>query len=130
MTPGFVQIVTFPKHSIEFIEQERNSFVTFVALNHRVHVGTIDFDVSLGLESGGDFFLGVALQLHTDAHDALLVTKQSFGFLPHKRLERRREVEVDAGYDQFVVILSVHDAAFCLGFSEPGQTTTQTEICP
>jgi len=91
--------------------------VAFITLDGRVQVRTVDFDMTLRLESRADFLLGIAFKFHADAHDALLVTKQSFGFLPHKRLERRCEVEVDAGDDQFVVILSVHDAALCLGFS-------------
>ena len=97
--------------------------MAFVTLHDRVEIRTVNFNVTLGLEPGCDLFFRVALEFHTDAHDALLVTKQSFGFLPHKRLERRCEVEVDAGDDQFVVVLSVHDAALWLGFSEPGQTT-------
>jgi short-subunit dehydrogenase len=91
--------------------------VAFVCLHCRVHIGPVDFDVTLGLEPVCDRLAGVAFEFYADAHDALLVTKQSVGFLLHKRLKRRGEVEVDAGDDQFVVILSVHDAALWLGFS-------------
>lgn len=112
-----MEVVTLSEHSIKFIDEERNGLVAFVALDRGVHVRAVDLDMALGLEARANFFLGVALKFHADAHDALLVTKQSLSFLPHKRLERRCEVEVDAGDDQFVVILAVHDAALCLGFS-------------
>ena len=50
-----------------------------------------------------------------DADDALLVTKQSISFFTHENFERRGQLEVNAGDDQFVVVLSVHVSGFSLG---------------
>ena len=52
----------------------------------------------------------VAFQLHADAYDALLVSKQSLHFFTYERFEGRGEFEVNTGNDQFVlVVLAVHD---------------------
>jgi hypothetical protein len=117
MASDFFEVMTFAEHAIEFVDEQRNRLVTFVRLDDGVHIGTVDGNMTLGLESGGDGFLTVELQFYADPHDAVLVTKQSIGFLLHKHLKGWGEVEVDAGDDQFVVVLSVHDAALCLGFS-------------
>jgi hypothetical protein len=72
----------------------------------------MDLDVALGRELHADRGVTVAFQLHAEAHDAFLVAKQSLGFLAHVRLEGRGEFEVNAGYDQFVVVLAVHISAY------------------
>lgn len=75
----------------------------------------MDLDVAFGGELRAYFCGAVALQFHADANNAFLVAKQSFGFLADERLERRGQVEVNAGYDQFVVVLAVHVSPCCFG---------------
>lgn len=118
-----VEVMPLAEHAVEFVDEERDGLVAFVGLDHGVHVGPLDFDVTLGLEPVGDRLVAVALQFHADAHDAVLVTKQSFRFLSNKRFKGRGEFEVNSGDDEFVAVLSVHDTSLCLGFTEPAQTT-------
>ena len=103
------------EHAVEFVDEQRHGFVAFVGSDGRVHVGTVDRDVALGLEARADGFLGVAFELDADAHDAFFMTKQSFRFLLHESLERRSQLEMDAGNDQFMLILSVHISAYVFG---------------
>lgn len=103
------------EHAVELVDQHRNGFVTLVGLDGGVQIGPMDLDVALGLELDAARERAIALQFHADAHDALLVAKQSIGFLADERLQRRGQVEVDARYDQFVVILAVHVSACCFG---------------
>ena len=80
----------------------------FVSFDGGIHIGPVDLDVALRLELGADRYRPIAFQFHADAHDALLVSKQSLGFFPDERLERRGQFKVDAGDDQFVLVLAVH----------------------
>ncbi len=93
---GFSQVVTFAEHAVEFVDEEGDGLVALVGLNGGVHVGAVDFDVAFGFEPVGDGFVAVAFQLHADSHDAILVTKQSLGFLSHERFKGRSEVEMNA----------------------------------
>lgn len=102
------------KHTVEFVDEQGHGFVAFVGRYARVHVGTVDRDVALGLEARADGLLGVAFELNADAHDAFFMTKQSFRFLLHENLERRSQLEMDAGNDQFMLVLSVHISAYVL----------------
>ena len=43
------------------------------------------------------------------------MTEQAVGFLTNEVLEGRSQFEVNAGHNQFLVVLSVHDAAIVLG---------------
>jgi len=88
--------------------------VAFVRLDRGVHVGAVDRDMALGFEARADGFLRVALEFNADAHDALLVAEQSTGFFLDECFERRSQLKVDAGDDQFVVVLSVHVSAYVL----------------
>jgi len=96
MTASFAQVMAFAEHAVEFVDEERDGFVALVGLNSGVHVGAVDFDVAFGLEPVGDGFVAVAFQLHADPHDAVLVTKQSLGFLSHERFKGRSELEMNA----------------------------------
>ena len=91
-----MHLVASLQHAVEFVDEERDGFVAFVRLHGRIHIGALDFDVPLGLELHAGGGIAVAFQLHADAHDALLVAKQSFGFLADERLQRRREFEMNA----------------------------------
>ena len=66
-------------------------------------------NVAFGFEARADVFFGVAFQLNADAHDAFFMTKQSFRFLLHKGLERRSQLEMNAGDDELVGIWAVHN---------------------
>lgn len=112
---GFVQIMPFSQHAVEFVDEQGDGFVAFIRLDGGIHVRALNDDAALGLEPGGDTFLGIALQLHTNAHDALVVAKQSVGFFTDKGFQGRGQIEVNAGYDQFVIVLAVHVSALCLG---------------
>jgi hypothetical protein len=110
-----MELVASLEHTVEFVDQHGNGFVTFVRLHDGVHVGPVDLNVAFGLELHAHGGIAVTLQLNADTHDALLVAKQSLGFLVDERLERRRQFEVDAGDDYFVVVLAVHVSAYGLG---------------
>lgn len=117
-----VHLVPSLQHAVEFVDQQGNRFVTFVRLHGRIHVGALNLDVPLGRELHADRTVAIALQFHADAHDALLVTKQSFGFLADERLQRRGQFEMDAGYDQFVFVLAVHVSAYGFGLNDKAGT--------
>ena len=102
------------EHAIQFVDEERHGFMAFVRPDCGVHIRTVDRNVALGLEARADGFFGVAFELNADAHDAFFMTKQSFCFLLHKGLERRSQLEMDAGNDQFMLVLSVHISAYVL----------------
>jgi hypothetical protein len=57
--------------------------------------------MALGGEAVTDGLLRITLQLYADPDDPLLVPEKSLGFLPDKRLQGRREFEMNAGNDQF-----------------------------
>lgn len=114
MAFGAFQLVTTGKHTVEFIDEHRDGLVAFVGFDGGVHIGAVDGDVALGFEAGADGFLRVALQFNADAHDAFLVAKQSFGFFADKGFERRSQLEMNAGDDEFVGILAVHNPAYVL----------------
>lgn len=94
-----VQLVASLQHAIEFVDQHGNRLVTFVGLNGCVHVRSLYRDMTLGLELDADCRIAIALQFHAHPDDALLVAKQSLGFLTDERLQGRCQFEVDAGYD-------------------------------
>ena len=110
-----LQLMTAREHAIEFVDEHGDGFVALVGFDGGVHVRAVDDHVALGLEPSGGRLIAVALQFHADAHDALLVSKQSLGFLADKRLEGRSQFEMDARDDQFVVVLAVHVSAYGLG---------------
>jgi hypothetical protein len=114
MAFGALQLMAAVQHAVEFVDEHRDGLVTFVGFDAGVHVGAVDGDVPFGLEARANVFFGVAFQLNADAHDALLVAKQSFGFLSHKRFERGGQLEMNAGDDQFVGVLAVHITAYGL----------------
>lgn len=60
--------------------------------------------MAFGGEPVGDVLLGVALQFHTHTDDALLVAEEPVRLVVDELLQRGSEIEVDAGYDQVVVI--------------------------
>lgn len=107
--PGFVGFGALVEHSVEFVDQERNCLVALVRRYRRVHVRTVDFNVTLCGEPIAYRLLGVAFQFHPEPDDPFLVAKQSFGFLAHERLQGRRQWEVDAGYDEFGgAVIAIH----------------------
>lgn len=110
-----LHLMTAAQHAIEFVDQERDRFVAFVRLDHSIHVGALNDHVAFGFEASGDRFLRIALQLDAETHDALLVTKQALRFLADKRFERRCQIEMNAGDDDFAMILAVHVSADGLG---------------
>lgn len=113
-----VEVVPLAEHAIEFVDKQGHGFVAFVGLHGRVHVRTLDFNVAFGFEPVGDVLIAIALEFHADPDDAVLVSKQSLRFLTNEKLKRRCEFKVNAGDDDFVVVLSVHDTALLLGFTK------------
>ena len=109
-----LEVVALAEHAVEFVDEQGDGLVALVGLDDGVHVRPVDFDVALGLEPMRDGFVAVALQLHANPHDAVLVTKQSLGFLSNERLKGGCEFEMNARDDEFVVVLSVHDTPFVL----------------
>ena len=99
MTFHAVELVTAVQHSIEFVDEHGDGLVAFVGLDGGIHVGALYLDVAFRLELNAGRGGAIAFQFHADAHDALLVSKQSLGFLTDERLERRCQVEMDARYD-------------------------------
>ncbi len=104
MALGLLELVALGEHAVEFIDKEIDGLVAFVGGNRGVELGAVYGNVALGGEAVGDRLLGVALKLHAHADDAFVVTEQSVGFVMNKLLQGGSEFEVDAGYDQVVVI--------------------------
>lgn len=96
VTAGLLEVVALAEHAVEFVDEQRDGLVALVGLNGGVHVGAVDFDVAFGLEPMGDRLIAVAFQFHADPHDAVVVTKQSLGFLAHERFKGRCELEMNA----------------------------------
>jgi len=94
-----VELVTSLQHAVELVDQHGNRLVTLVRLDGRIHIRPLDLDVTLGRELHSSCRTAVAFQLDTDTNNPLRVTKQSVGFLPDERLERRCQFEVNAGDD-------------------------------
>lgn len=110
-----LQLMTAAKHSVEFIDEEGHRFVTFVGFDDGVHIGALNHDMTFGFEAGGDGFLWIAFQLDAESHDALLVTKQALGFFANERFQRWSQFEMNAGDDDFAMVLAVHVSAYGLG---------------
>ena len=110
-----VKLMAALEHSVEFIDQQGDRFVALIRLDRGIEVRALNLDVTFRRELDSGRVSAIAFQLHAEAHDALLVSEQSFGFLAHERLERRCEFEVNARDDYFVVVLAVHVSAFCFG---------------
>ena len=86
-----------------------------IRFDHGVHIGAVNLDVALGFETRADGLRRVALQLDAESHDAILVAKQTLGFLTHEGFERRSQLEMNAGDDDFAMVLAVHVSAYGLG---------------
>lgn len=110
-----VELVTSLQHPVELVDQHGNRLVTLVRLDGRIHIRPLDLDVTLGRELHASCRTAVAFQLDTNANNPLRVAKQSIGFLPDERLEGRCQFEVDAGDDEFAVVLAVHVSAYGFG---------------
>ena len=110
-----VKLVAALQHPVEFVDQHGDRLVALVRPDGRIHIGPVDLDVTLGRELHADGGVAVAFQFDAEPHNAFLVTKQSLGFLMDKRLQRRGQLEVDAGYNYFVVVLAVHVSACGFG---------------
>ena len=110
-----LQLVTAAEHAVEFVDEQRDRFVTFVGFDHGVHVGTLNHDVALGLETGGDGFFRVAFQFDAKPQDAFFVAKQTISFFPDERFERRCQLKMNAGDNDFTMVLAVHVSAYGLG---------------
>ena len=115
------QLVAALQHPVERFDQEGDCFVALVGLDGRVHIWPVDLDVTLGgkLYPGGG--ATVAGEFHPDPDDPFVVTKQSSGLLVHERLQGGGEFKMNAGDDDFVVVLAVHDAAFGFLCAVPGR---------
>lgn len=106
---NFKEPGTATQHAIEFVGKHGDGFVAFVGRDRCVHLGPVNLNVPLGGEPMCDRLLQVVLQFHADAHDALLVAKQSVGFLANERLQGRRQLEVNARDDYFVwMVVIIH----------------------
>ena len=90
------------EHAIEFVDQQRDSLVAVLRVDCGVEIRALDFDVAFGGETRD--LSRIAFKFEAKSHDAVFMTKQSGGFLLHERLQRRREVQVNAGNNDFVMI--------------------------
>ena len=114
---NLVQTVAPFQHAVEFVDQECDGFMAFVGGDGGVEIGPVDTHMAFGDEAVVHRLFRVTFQLHSDANNALFVSKQSLHFFTNERFEGRGEFEVNAGNDQFVlVVLSVHDH-FVFGFN-------------
>ncbi len=104
MTLRLLQFVTLGEHAVEFVDEKIHGFVAFVGGYGGVQVGSIDGNVALRGETVGDCLFRVAFKLHAHADDAFLVTEEAVGFVMNELLQGGSQFEVDAGYDQVVVI--------------------------
>lgn len=62
-----------------------------------IHIRAVNFDVALGGEAMSDVLLRIALELHPQADDALLVSEKAVRLFLDKLFKRRGEVEMDTG---------------------------------
>jgi len=105
-----VETVAPFQHAIEFIDHQGNRLVAFIGGDGGIEIGPEDIHMAFGDESIGHGLLWITFQLHADADYSLLVPKQSLHFFTDERFKRLGEFEVNAGDDQFVlVVLAVHD---------------------
>lgn len=104
MALGLLQLVALGEHAVEFVHEEIDGLVAFVGGNGGVQVGSVHGDVALGGEAVGHGLLRVAFEFHAHADDSFLVTEETVGFVMNELLQGGSEFEVDAGYDQVVVI--------------------------
>ncbi len=104
MAAGLFQLVALGEHAVELVHEEVHGLVALVAGDGGVEVGAVDGNVSLGGEAMGDGLFGVALQFHPHADDAFLVAEETVRLVVDELLQRGCEIEVNAGYDQVVVI--------------------------
>jgi uncharacterized protein len=102
---GLRELGAADEHAVELIDQEGDGLVALVGGDGGVHVGPVDGDVAFGGEAVGDILLRVALELHPEADDALLVPEEAFRLVLDELLQGRGELEVDAGYDQVVGVV-------------------------
>lgn len=106
---NFVKAVAPFEHAIELIDHQSNGLVAFVRRFGDIEIGSVNGHMTFSNESTAHRLFRIAFQLHADAYYALLVSKQSLHFFTNERFEGGREFEVNAGNDQFVlVVLSVH----------------------
>ncbi len=114
----FDQARSAADHAVEFFDEEVDGVVAFAGNDGSVAGRAIDLHVPLGNKSlAGVAGLQVAFELNANAEDAFFVAEKAVGLFGDKRFERRRQLEVDAGYYQFVCfVLSVHDYVFSLVF--------------
>ena len=94
-----IELVASLQHAVELVDQHGNRLVTFVRLHGRIHIGPLNLDVALSRELHADRGIAIARQLNAHSNNALLVTKQSLGFLADERLQRRGQFEVNARDD-------------------------------
>lgn len=107
------EAVALFEHAIEFVDHQRHGFVTLVGGDGGIEVGALYVHMAFGNEPTVDRLFGVTFQLHADADDPLLVSKQSLDLFTDERFERGGEFEVNAADDNFVlVVVSVHDCVF------------------
>ena len=115
-----VELMAALEHAVELVDQHGDGLVALVGLHGGIHVGAVDLDMALGGELHTVRGITITLELNAEPHDALLVTKQSLGFLPDERLERRGQIKVNAGDDYFVLVLAVHVSAYGFGWGAAG----------
>ena len=89
------------EHPIEFIYEHGYGFVALVGGDGSIHVWAMNHDMALGGEAIADGLFRVTLQFHADPDDPLFVPEQSLRLLAHERLQGRRQLEMNAGDDQF-----------------------------
>jgi len=65
------------EHAVERIHEFVDGFVAFVCFNAGIHVWALNHNVAFGGEALVNVMFRVALEFHTDAHNALLVAEQS-----------------------------------------------------
>jgi hypothetical protein len=97
------------QHTVKLVDQERHRLVALVGHDLGVQARAENRDVSLGLETGGDTLLGIALQLHPESEDVLLVPEQSFHFFAYERLEGGGQFEMNPGHYQLALVLCIHE---------------------
>ena len=115
-----VELMAALQHAVEFVDEHGDGLVALVGPHGSVQVGTVDLDVALGGELGAVRRIAIALQFDADAVDALVMAKQAFGLVPDERLERRSQIEVNAGDNDIAVVLAVHVSSYGFGCGKAG----------
>ena len=97
-----VLAVALVEDVVDLVDEQVDGLVHLLGLGGAVDVGAADFHLGLGDKLVGVVVLAIALEFNADPHDVGFVTKQSLHLLLNVIFQGLREVEMNAGHNNFV----------------------------